>query len=182
MALDIQQTSTGNYVPTTFIFDVQQLYDIDVNSTQFKELLIRLYQNIGLMANVLNNKDTGIYYREELVNSQSWFPNPTLTSATQQVPVNRQVYRLVVNFGQLPNAGIQSIPHGLTVTNQYTFTRIYGAASDTTGLTYIPLPYASPTAANNIELSVDNTNVNITTGINRTNYNISYVVLEYIKL
>jgi hypothetical protein len=33
----------------------------------------------------------------------------------------------------------------------------------------------------NIKLDVDAVNVNITTGINRTNYNVCYIVLEYIK-
>ena len=62
-----------------------------------------------------------------------------------------------------------------------TFTRVYATASDTTGFNYIPVPYASSTAANNIELNVNGTNVNIITGSNRSNFNICYVVLEYLQ-
>ena len=87
---------------------------------------------------------------------------------------------MVINFGALPNAGTKSVPHNIPINGSYTFTRIYGAASDTTGLNYIPLPYASPTAANNIELNLDATNVNIITGSNRSNFNITYVIVEYI--
>jgi hypothetical protein len=43
------------------------------------------------------------------------------------------------------------------------------------------LPYASPTDADNIELSVDVTNVSITTGSDRTGFTTTYIVLEYIK-
>jgi hypothetical protein len=46
---------------------------------------------------------------------------------------------------------------------------------------YIPLPYASPTLVNNIQLSVDATNVTITTGIDYSAYTVTYVILEYIK-
>lgn len=198
MALDAQQTSTGSYVPNTFIFDVSQLYQVDVTKPEFKELLVRLYQNVNLMCNVLNLKDTGMYLTQELVNSQSWFQNPTLDSTTPQVPEYRQVYRLVVDFGSLPAAGTKPVPHNLDVSNQYTFTRIYGCATNPTlfttppaafgapplGMNFIPLPYVSVRdATGSLELSVDQQNINITTaGTNYSNWTITYVVLEYLKL
>jgi hypothetical protein len=171
----------GSFVTTTNIWDVQQLYQIDVTSPEFKELLVRLYQNINNIALVLNIKDTGMYNTSEFVNGQVYFSNPANNSSTSANPILRQVYRTVINFGSLPNTGTKSVAHGISTNAAMTFTRIYAAASDTTGLNYIPIPYASPTATNNIELSVDATNVNITTGSNRTNFNVTYVVLEYIK-
>lgn len=198
MPLPPQQTSSGAYVPTTFIFDVAQLYQVDVTKPEFKELLVRMYQNINLMCNVLNVKETGMYLPQELVNSQSWFPDPTLNSTTPQVPSFRQNYRLVVECGALPAAGTKQIPHNLTVSNQYTFTRIYGCSTNPTlfttpptpfgapplGMNYIPLPYVSVRdATGSIELSVDQQNINITTaGTNYSNWTITYVVLEYLKL
>lgn len=174
-------TQYGAFVPNTFIWDVQQLQGIDLNSPEFRELLVRLYQNLGLMCDVLNIKDTGMYQVTEFVNGQLFFSNPANTSATAAAPALRQVLRKVINFGALPNTATKSVAHGITVNTSTTFTRIYGAASDTTGFNYIPLPYASPTDANEIELSVDATNVNVTTGSNRTNFNITYIILEYIK-
>ena len=171
----------GAFVATTNIWDVAQLYDIDANSIEFKELLVRLYQNINNIALLLNIKDTGLYNTFEIINGQTYFPNPTLTSSTSGFPTNRQVYRTTVNFGALPNTGSKSVAHNIVVTPSTTFTRIYATASDTTGETYIPIPYASPTLANNIEIFVDNTNVTITTGSDRTNYTICYVVLEYLQ-
>ena len=60
-------------------------------------------------------------------------------------------------------------------------TRIYGVASDLAGTTFMPLPYASPVLADNIELWVDNANVNIKVGKDRSSYTVSYIVVEYIS-
>lgn len=167
-------------VPTTNIWDVGALWQVDVQSDEFKELLVRLYQNINLIALVLNTKDTGYYDTQEYP-SQQLFPNPDNSSQTAMPAVYRDIYRKVINFGALPNTGTTSVAHYIDINNAYSFTRIYGCASDTTGLNFIPLPYASPTLANNIELRVTSTNVVITTGSNRSNFTICYVVLEYIK-
>lgn len=175
------QLNPGAFIPTTNVWDVSQLYSVDVNSPEFKELLVRLYQNVNNIALLLNIKDTGYYPRAEIVNGQVFFPDPALSSTTAAAPVFRQVFRLVINFGALPNTATKSVAHGLTITAGYTFTRIYGCASDTTGGTYIPLPYASPTDASNIEVSVDATNVNVITGSDRTNFAAAYIILEYIK-
>jgi len=81
----------------------------------------------------------------------------------------------------LPNTGTTNVADGITVTAGTIFTRIYGVANNQAGTSYLPLPYASPTAASNIELSVNNTNVTIVTGSNRVAYTVTYVVLEFIK-
>ena len=172
--------TSGLFVPTTNVWDVSELYQIDVNSPQFKELLVRLYQNINNIAISLNIKDSGYYVTNEFVNGQLFFPNPSLNSSTQQSAEFRQVFRLVIDFGSLPNAGAKSVPHNLTVNTGYTFTRIYATSSDTTGFNYIPIPYASASGTDNIQLDVDATDVIITTTSDRTNFNVTYVVLEYL--
>lgn len=174
-------TNEGSFVQTTNVWDVSQIAEVDVTSPEFKELLVRLYQNINLIAINLNSRDAGYYTTNEFVNGQLWFPNPALSSQTGTYPANRQVLRKVINFGALPNAGTKAVAHNIPITAGYTFTRIYGTASDTTGLNYIPLPYASPTLVNNIELKVDGTNVTVITGSNRSNFNVAYIILEYIK-
>lgn len=171
----------GYFLPTTDIFDTSLIFELDINSSEFRELLVRLRQSINLINIAVNYKDTGMYVTTEFVNGQTFFSNPALSATTSTAPALRQVYRLVVNFGALPNTATKSVAHGLTPDANWTFTRIYGAASDTTGFNYIPLPYASPVLANNIELNVDATNVNITTGSNRSNFNTTYVILEYLK-
>jgi hypothetical protein len=117
------------------------------------------------------------------VNGQSWFPNPNLNTPalTNVVSLdNRQGITTVLFTGPLPNTGTLTVPHNITCNGATTFTEIYATASDTTGFNYIPIPYASPTLANNIEIRADGTNVYITTGSNRSNFNVVYVVLKYL--
>jgi hypothetical protein len=169
MALDL----TGTFLPTTQVWDI--IGDEDLSNSQIKELIVRLYQNLNTMALATNNKDTGVYDTVDFVTGSTFFPNPA--GSTQ---INRQVIRKVVNFGALPNTGTKTVAHNITVTAGVTFTRIYGCASDTTGFNYIPLPFASTVLANSVQLSVNNTNVVITTGSNRSNFGTTYVVLEYL--
>lgn len=179
MADNLNQ-NIGLFVNTTFTLDVAELQRIEVTSPEFKELLVRLYENLNSMVLALNIKDSAYYNTSEFVNGQLLFPNPANNSTTASAPDFRQIYRKVINFGALPNTATKSVAHGITMSAATTFTRIYAAASDTTGMTYIPIPYAS-VAGTNVELSVDATNVNITTGANLTNYNICYVILEYVQ-
>jgi len=172
----------GSFIPLTQQWDVSEIYTVDINSSAFKELLVRMYQNLNNMAIAVNTKDTGMYPTSEFVNSQLWFPNPALSSATAQTATQRQVFRKVINFGALPNAGTTNVAHGLTFDANTTITRLYGAATDPANLLYIPLPFATPAALNqNILLSANNTNIVITTGINYSAYTVCYVVIEYIK-
>lgn len=180
MALNNNATLYGSFVPTTFILDVDRLYQVDVKSPEFKEILVRLYQGLNSMLLALNIKDTGYYVRQEFVNGQQYFPNPANNSSTPATASMRQVFRTTVNFGALPNAGLKSVPHSIPITDGFTFTRIYGCSSDVSGNTYIPLPYVDA-AGNNIELYVDATNVNIVTTSDRTNYTVTYIVIEYLK-
>lgn len=175
------ENEQGIFLPTTDIFDRPIIDSLDVKSEDFKDFLVRLYQSTNNIANIVNIKDSGYYVETEFVNGQLWFQNKTLTSKTTQAPDYRQVFRKVIDFGALLNTAAKTAAHGITMTDEYTFTRIYATASDTTGHTYLPIPYASATAANIIELSVDGTNVTITTGADRTAYDTCYVVLEYIK-
>jgi hypothetical protein len=175
------QANPGMFVPTTNVWDTSQLYSVNVNSEDFKELLVRLYQNINNIALALNLKDTGYYSIEEFLNSQLYFPNPNEVQNPLSNPLYRQVFRTVVNFGILPNAGTTSIPHNININNNYSFTRIYATATNTGATSFIPLPYASSTLNQNITLNADTLNVNITTAIDYSSYTLCYVVLEYIK-
>lgn len=178
---------SGVFVPTTSSFDRSLIDQIDVNSDEFKDFLIRLYQTINEIALATNVKDTGVYKETEFINGQLWFSNKALSSLTSQAPSQRQVFRKVIDFGALHNAaGTKTIAHGITVTGagialDVTFTRIYATASNKVGFLYRPIPYASATANEIIELFVDQTNVNITVGKDQSAFTDCYVVLEYIK-
>ena len=171
----------GSFLATTQVWDVGEIYSAEGISPDLKELLVRLYQNLNNQSLSVNTRDAGFYDTSEFVNGQLFFPNPALNSSSTTTPTQRQVFRKVLNFGSLPDTAVKTVAHGITVNDGFTFTRIYGAATDPTGHNYIPLPYASPTLMNNIELKTDGTNVTITTGSNRTAFTTTYVVLEYLK-
>ena len=147
--------------------------DLPVDKTEFKAILTDLYKRI---ANSVNTKEGGLYTINEVATGQQYITNPKEPQKT------RNVYRKTIDFGQLPNAGTKSVPHGIDFNSQATMTRIYGASTDPTALLYIPLPYATPVALNeNIALFADGTNVTVITGINRSNFFRTTVVLEYMK-
>lgn len=177
MAID---SNVGLFIPTTDVYDVSALQEIDVNSQEFKYFLVRLRQSINNAALAINLKDSGYYVPTEFINGQVYFPNPGLSSTTAQSPTYRQVFRKVIDFGALPDTASKSVAHGIITTAAYSFTRIYATASDTTAQSYIPIPYAS-TTGDDIELSVDATNVTITTLSDRTSFDVCYVVVEYLK-
>jgi hypothetical protein len=178
--------NSGSFVPTTNVWDVSEIYSIEKIDPKLQELLVRLYQNLNLMSLTLNTKESGFYVLNQFVDGNVWFPNPTLNSNSSTTPALRQEYIKVIYYTTpLPNAGSTAgtvpIPHGITITAATTFTQIYATANDTTGNNYIPIPYASPTLANNIEIKVDATNVTIITGSNRTNFTQTYIVLRYLQ-
>lgn len=174
------QANPGAFVPLTDVFDTQLIRELDVNSDEFKEFLVRLRQSINDIAMVLNIKDSGYYVQQEFVNGQAYFPNDSYDSTTSKAPVLRQVFRKVIDFGALPNNTSKSVAHGLTITSGFRFTRLYGCASDPSTL-FIPIPASAATDAEKVQLEVDTTNVIITTGSNMTGFTTTYVVLEYIK-
>ncbi len=178
-----QALNAGVYVPSTNIWsDIQLIQSANVNSPEFKELLVRLYQNINLITVALNLKESAYYNTQEFVNSQLWFPNPAITSTGQGQPQFRQDSRMVVNMGPLPDAGTISIPHNINPTMAFSATLVKIAATNpTTGsMKWISIPWLD-TAGNIISAYVDDSYVNITTNFDATAYTLCYAVVEYIK-
>lgn len=172
------QSNQGSFSPTTFILDVENIYRTEVNTPEFKELLVRLYQNLFLMATILNTKHSALYPLQEFCNGQAYFP---LVGSSQQTNQYRQVFRTTIDFGALPNATSIARPHNIDIRTSFRFTRIYGASSDPLNMAYIPLPYASSNGTDNIQVDVDVTNVTLTTTKNWSSYTTTYLVLEYVK-
>ncbi len=180
MSVFNQSSTYGAYTLTTNVFDPSNVYNSDIEPN-LKLLLVRLYQDLNYMANVVNVKETGQYTTQfPMVTNIQWFPDPILNSNSTTTPSQRNVFRTTINFGALPNAAKKSVAHNITCTTGVTFTRIYATASDTTGLTYIPIPFVDVSGANPVQIDVDSTNVNITTITNLSNYNVCYVILEYL--
>lgn len=169
----------GAFVDTTNVWDVSEIYE-STKDPQLQELLVRMYQNLNKLSLTTNVKDSAYYVQQEFVNGQSFFAPLNTSSATAQAPAMRQVFRLVVNFGALPNTATKTVAHGLTPTASWTFTRIYATATNPS-TEYIPIPYASTIAGDNVELWIDPVNVNIRTAADYSAYTTTYVIVEYLK-
>jgi len=171
----------GQFIGTT------QIYDLGRSSVNAEDFTSHLRNNFNNIVMALNIKDSGYYAQEEFVNGQLFYPDYSRSdSGTTAPPQFRQVYRKVIDTGTLPNTGTSTTAHGITflpAAGNTTFisTRIYGAATDQVNKIFLPLPYASPTLNQNISVYADNTNIYITTGINRTAFTVSQIVLEYLK-
>ena len=171
----------GLYIPTTQVWDIRDLFNGPIDNDAIAELLVRLYQNINVIANTVNLKTSGIFPLTEFVTGDTFFPDPALTSATPQLPVPRPVTRIVVNFGALPNTGTKAVPHNIdSVDGTVIFVKTYAEATDPVAVMGIPLPFASPVLVDNIAIWADALNVNVTTGSDRTMYTTCYAVVEYI--
>lgn len=173
-----QNPNTGLFLPTTQTFDPSLVGE----DKKLKELMARLYQAINSISVVVNIKEGGYYIQNEFVTGALFFPNPALTSQTAQQPTYRQIYRLIVDFGSLPNNSTKSVPHGLLIDARFRIVLISAASTKpTAAFSEIPIPYSSTTAADIIELNIDATDVNITTHSDKTAYTLTTVIIEYIK-
>jgi hypothetical protein len=159
--------NTNNFLPQNYIIPEEQ---------SEKDYKLREYLNN--IATAVNTKDSGIYDAVETITGQLFLP--VFSSNTGANANYRSVFRKVVNFGSLPNTATKSVAHGITFSNDFSVTKLYAAATNP-GTSWIPIPYASPTLANNIELNCDSNNVNIITGSNRTAFTRCFVVIEFIK-
>jgi len=168
------QSDTGSFVPTTNIWDVNHIYETDINTPEFKELLVRLYQNMNNIALVLNTKSSGYYINKEFVTGKLYY-NPTSNDPMQLRPG----YAITIPCGALGVGPNTPVAHGLTVTNTWQWMSIYGAATDSVNLYGYPITFGG-TVTGNIAVYVDSTNINIDnqTGVTFTS---SAVTLEYVK-
>lgn len=125
-----------------------------------------IYQSI---ASATNNKVGGLYVPQEKINSEQYF----VSTDPQSFKI---VYRMVVDFGTLPNTATKSVAHNIpNWDSNFRLTSSWGAATDPTGLQALPIPNAD------ITLRIDATNVNVTTISNLTAYTSTTIVIEYTK-
>lgn len=113
--------------------------------------------------------------------------NSTSYSTTEQVVGtwigNKPIYRKVVDFGALPNASQKKVAHNIS--NMEWLVNAYAVSmrtnQDNTHI-WFPINLARPDVVDNsIGLWVEDADVTIQTGIDRSTSNETYVILEYTK-
>jgi len=174
----------GYFLPTTQAWDPSQINHMELNSPKFKEFLVNITQQLNRIAEQVNSKGSGLFNTQEFATGETFYPSPSVSSATNTKTTPRPVFRKVINMlttGTLPNTGTLTVAHGLTFNTSTTLVTLRGAANNAAGTSLIPLPYASPTLANNIELYADGTNIYIVTGSDRTSYTKCNIIVEFLK-
>lgn len=87
------------------------------------------------------------------------------------------VFRKVIDFGELPNASQKGVPHYIGDVTRFISARAF-ATSATNNL---EIPMVSADGTNNIYLSVGNARITIGTSSDRSNFTICYVELKFIR-
>lgn len=132
----------------------------------------------------MNSKEGGLYLLQEIGSYIQYFPTSVDSNSSQSLilrPGYRRTYDIVaLNGGSISSGSTVSVPHNLDMSTVTAITRMYGGAI-TNGPFFIPIPYASPTPANCIELFADSTNITIVVGSGQNKITQLYVVLEYLR-
>lgn len=91
----------------------------------------------------------------------------------------KPLYQKTVSCGALKNTGNTTKAHGIS--NLENVINLYGIGIDPSNTKWYPLPFSYTTAAGNIKLDADSTNVSIITGQDRTYITTTYVTIQYTK-
>lgn len=130
-----------------------------------ENLIIEVSRAYEDTANAVNARTIGIFsINKPAITGESWF-----ISKDGRQQTLRKVFTITATG---------SFPHNINFTDVDYFTKIYGTA--TNGTLWFPIPYVDPTAANQISITVDATNVNIVSGGGAPVITKGIVVLEWL--
>lgn len=139
-----------------------------------------LVEQLSKISNAVNIREIGYYYDEEIETGKSFIPaDEMLGSNSSDSQQSRAIFRKVIDFGPLPNAGAKTVPHGITFDSNLTLISLSAGATNPTSLDAIPVPFSSPTLNENIKLHITSTDVRILTGIDYSDYTRCFVTIEY---
>jgi len=154
---------TANPIHTTPYIETTKRFPQD--PALLEGVLSKMYVDV---ANGVNARVIGIYELASVITGERWFSNNS-----SNINTKRQTQRKVFQFSDASLV----FSHGLSGVTA--FTRIYGTFTDGT-LSY-PLPYVSPTAANQVGVSVSSTQVTVTKGAGAPAIISGFVILEYLQ-
>lgn len=141
--------------------------ELPADLNELRQAVNDLYQDI---ASAVNTKEGALFVPFEKLTSAQYF-------IANNPQVNRAVYRMVVDFGALPNTGTKSVPHNIPGWDtNFRLTREYGAATDPIALNALPLPN------DGIFLNNNATNVTVTTTADFSAYTECTIVIEFSKV
>jgi len=157
MSFSSDKSSLENQLPISVEFPEDE--------KEFRGHFSDLYQRI---VSSVNSKEGGLYIPEEKTTGQQYFD-------ADNVQKNKTVYRMTIDFGVLPNTGSISQFHNINWKDSFRLTRSYGASTNTSELTSIPIPN------DGIYLEINSTSVTVTTTSDFSQFTDTTIVIEYTK-
>ena len=125
-----------------------------------------LIDEITKIKSLVNRNTRGEFFLSETNSAQVLFGGTSN---------NRPIFRKTFDFGALPNTAAKNLAHGLTFDANMSFVKITAVATDPVNFLSFPIPTTGVT------ISLDATNIIITTTSDLTAYTNCFVILEYIK-
>lgn len=139
-----------------------------------------LVEQLKGISNAINIREIGWLLDEELLTGKAFIPGVN-TLGNSQPQQFRQVLRIVVDFGALPNTGTKSLPHGVIFDANFTLVSISISATDPVNFLAFSLEYWDNTGTSSITLNMDANNVNVITTSDYSAYTRSFIIIEYLQ-
>lgn len=161
-----------SYVP---VYDV-----IPANWEDARQFLTEMLKRYG---NGINQREMGFFIDDEVLAGKFFIPTAAMSQGKQSTNSQqfRSVFRTVVNFGALPNAGLKTAPHNITFDSNFSLVNLWLAATDPVNLLAFGLSYWANSQAGSIILNMDSSTVRVTTTSNYSTYTRCFIVIEYIQ-
>lgn len=169
MTIPIDSQNLESYVPV-----------YDVMPEKWDDAKGIITEQLKKITTAVNSREIGFFIDEEVLTGKFFIPgiNSALDGGTSQQ--FRTVLRKVIDFGPLPNSSSKSVPHGITVDNNFTLVQFYATATDPTSPQALPIPYIS-VAGLIVQLDMDATNIVITTNSAFSRFSRCFVTVEYMQ-
>lgn len=143
----------------------------DVMPERWEDARGVIAEQLKKITNSLNVKDIGYYLDEEILSGKSFIPGQNIITNEGTSQQFRSILRKVIQFPGLV-VGINSQPHGIIVTSDFSLIELYASATNSTTLTGTAIPNGTDT------ITYDATNINIMVS---ATYDRAWAVIEYIQ-
>ena len=138
---------------------------VNANDDNVGDLADLKTADVSSVVNAINEINDKFNYTQEEQRIGTWIDG-------------KPIYRKVINCGALPNATNKIVNHNIqNIGHSY----IYGTAIRSSDKREFPLPFAAASAGSEIQLDLTNTAIQITTSVDRSAFDQTYVIIEYTK-
>lgn len=153
----------------------------DVVPENWNDARAFIVEQLKRLANAVNIREIGWFLDEELLSGKAFIPGVNALSTGASSQIYRQVLRKVIDFGALPAAGLKTVPHGISITDNFTLTFLGAYATDPVNLISFPIPYSDGTVMGAVSVFLTATDVGIAVNMDRSTFTRCFVIIEFLQ-